>query len=233
MHGRKRETGQISEEEKLDRLKKIGKYTKLVDSVLQMNSVKDCSSTALELTKKILELNPEFSTLWNYRRNILIHTVDSGEKKISDIVDIELALVVHALEKNPKSYCAWHHRAWTVSLGCTCLKSELELCSKFLKLDSRNFHCWDYRRFIVSGGQLSASNIPMIKSRVSSVDLPTTPKQEFEYTSSKITENFSNFSAWHYRSKLYPVVFSESEIVSQLETGLLFNLLNHLLQIFY
>lgn len=60
-------------------------------------------------------------------------------------------------------------------------QSELGLCSLLLKEDQRNFHCWNYRRHIVSSGKCSHSD-------------------EFKFSTEKIVENFSNYSAFHHRS---------------------------------
>jgi hypothetical protein len=47
-------------------------------------------------------------------------------------------------------------------------------------------HCWNYRRYVVK------------MCPDSSVD------EELQFTTTKIQENFSNYSAWHQRSTLLP-----------------------------
>ena len=60
-------------------------------------------------------------------------------------------------------------------------ESELELCKLFLTEDQRNFHCWSYRRLVAQKGHIH-------------------PQKEFEFSTEKIDENFSNYSAFHHRS---------------------------------
>lgn len=66
------------------------------------------------------------------------------------VADEELQLTERALRRNPKSYGAWHHRRWSVRrLGTRAdTGHELALCAQLLAADERNFHCWNYRRFV-------------------------------------------------------------------------------------
>lgn len=49
---------------------------------------------------------------------------------------------------NPKSYGAWYHRKWVIQFGLSPMDAEFLLLKKLLKLDARNFHGWDYRRYL-------------------------------------------------------------------------------------
>lgn len=69
-------------------------------------------------------------------------------------------------------------------------------------------HCWDYRRYVVGKAKISAD-------------------KEFQFCDEKIMKNFSNYSSWHYRSQLLPILhphetdksrpISESKLKEELE----------------
>ena len=139
---------------------------------------------------------------------------------MSKLYDSELSLTEYCLKVNPKSYCAWHQREWVLTTRTDPdWKKELDLCNTYLKLDERNcmfsiyvnvlifiifllksyivivnylflVHTWDYRRFVVS-----QCKPPL--------------QEEFDYTTEKLYDNFSNYSAWHYRSKMLVELFPD------------------------
>ena len=226
-------------------------------------------------------------------------------------IEQEQILTQNALQRNPKAYGAWFHRKWSIrhyiqSIGTSSLssspsssssytsvfhtienllKAELVLCKEFLLLDERNFHCWNYRRFIIAtlghyysytsstatplevdfglntidggwnflrsmnhndhqddnnkssiltttintiGAQLTKSTSILLSpssTDTTTNNTTTTTSQtetvsntiimeklqqllenEWNFTTEKIHQNFSNGSAFHYRTKLLPLL---------------------------
>ena len=209
------------------------------------------SHTSLAVTEKMLLVNPDPLYLWNFRRELLLLKQQGQQHESNDdddVLESELRLTASALQNNPKSYGAWFHRKWvlqweysnnntttTTSRHCNdslaaVWQQELVLTSEFLKLDERNFHCWSFRRFIVScllrdcasddndewwtSPQVVAAfgEVPTSSSVRHNKDdddddcdtelRDTVLQTEWEFTARKIQDNFSNFSAFHYRSKL-------------------------------
>jgi len=212
----------------------------------------------LHLTEKLLAVNPDPIYLWNQRRELLLNSSLPNDGN-DNFLEQEQVLTQTALQRNPKAYGAWFHRKWAIrhhlndnqhqalsdsnSNSKQILQAELGLCGELLMLDERNFHCWNYRRFIVGimiddvisdgehftitdgewrlqglmenkctviGAQLtersaSEKSVPVAKKAVSS-EVHQLLKLEWNFTTEKIEQNFSNGSAFHYRSKLLPLL---------------------------
>ncbi|KAI3652160.1 hypothetical protein MP228_003463 [Amoeboaphelidium protococcarum] len=135
------------------------------------------------------------------------------------------------MKMNPKSYWSWNFRQWlfnqfykVVVVDDQIIKEEVVLINRLLDADDRNFHGWDYRRwfmstFINNGGDIDDS-VPVQNESLrvvvnSAIDTYNAQLRdaEMEFCLTKIKANFSNYSAWHYRSKMQSTPFVDLELV--------------------
>ncbi|XP_014270828.1 geranylgeranyl transferase type-2 subunit alpha isoform X2 [Halyomorpha halys] len=193
MHGKAKVNTTLEEKErkKKERDVKMKAYQHSMNKIFHKRKNGEYDEEAMELISDVLVSNPDIYTLWNMRKEILLTFKDKSHDDLGCILSNEMHLTEICLRENPKSYAAWYHRLWLLdNMPYTDLEKELFLCTKYLKLDERNFHCWDYRRAVVARLRMA-------------------PSEELDYTTVKIEENFSNYSSWHYRSKLLPLVFPD------------------------
>lgn len=206
MHGRVKvkTTAEQQEAKRKEREKKLKLYTGATQMIFSKRKNKEYDGEALKITGEILSMNPDFSTLWNYRKEIFLHFKDNKpEDELHELFKGELQFLEACLRLNPKSYGVWNHRCFVMeTMAKPDWKQELQLCNLFLDYDERNFHCWDYRRFVVKKAEIS-------------------PEEELEFTTNKICNNFSNFSSWHYRSKLLPIIYPDDSTSVGVEEGVL------------
>ncbi|GAQ84030.1 RAB geranylgeranyl transferase alpha subunit [Klebsormidium nitens] len=203
MHGRARVSVQhqhsdAGAKEAAKDKRRAAQYAEQLAEVLRSNQEKDYGKEAVEKSAALLKTNPDMYTAWNYRKlaiKMLLAEADDAAK--ARIFEQELVLIFEALQVNPKAYGAWYHRKWILQLmGVHApLQREFKLLDKLLKQDERNFHGWAYRRFLVR-----------------QADAPDT--QEMAFVQQKIDETFSNFSAWHYRSKLLTKMHLSKEAIA-------------------
>lgn len=175
---------------------------------------KQYDADAFILTTKILQWNPDYYTIWNYRRILILDQVSKDAEKEQKLYQNELVFFLQLIKINPKSYWLWNHRIWCLqTMPQPDWKAELGLVDKMLTMDARNckykylvcaqtlniklllVHGWDYRRFVVSH---------LVKKAQDETKIADIVKQEYEFTTRKINQSFSNYSAWHQRSKLLP-----------------------------
>ncbi|KAI0035755.1 rab-protein geranylgeranyltransferase [Vararia minispora EC-137] len=212
MHGvrRSRESREAREARRQREQEELNTYLSLQEDILSRKKDKDWSKDAFDLTTRMLNKNPEFYTVWNYRRLILLNNIfrnSSPHEKI-DILANELVMTISALKVHPKVYWIWNHRRWCLEnipeggddddmqgWRKTCWKRELYLVEQMLDADPRNFHAWDYRRYVLS-----------------SMPIQRPETAELAYTTKKIESDFSNFSAWHQRTKVLPRLWESGKL---------------------
>ena len=67
-------------------------------------------------TEKFSFLSPDFSTLWNYRREIIEHlfSEEPNAAKKLEMIGAELKFLVKGIMRSPKSYTLWFQRQWSI-----------------------------------------------------------------------------------------------------------------------
>ncbi|KAM9937372.1 hypothetical protein OXX80_003102 [Metschnikowia pulcherrima] len=180
---------------------KIAHYRALTKKVLDNKAEKVFTKEALQDTTVLLDLNPEFNAVWNYRRSIFNHLLAGNVLDRCEALNTDLLLAMEMMKRFPKCYWIWNHRRWCLETLDETKNAdwnrELAIVSKVLMMDSRNFHGWQYRRYVVSHLEQEARS----KEPHSGTELEISLR-EFQYTTETINKSTANFSAWHNRTKL-------------------------------
>lgn len=195
-------TAEQQEQKRKEREKKLKLFQKASGAALEKIVKEQYDETGLDLTKQILAANSDYSSMWNYRKNTFNHITEAKTKdEVKQMLNEELEFVAGCLRNNPKSYGCWHQRCFVMlKMPNPDWGKELELCNRFLQFDDRNFHCWDYRRFIVRNSE------PVVSV-----------EDEIKFTDKLVQNNFSNYSSWHYRSKLMPLQYPNPASIDRIE----------------
>lgn len=157
-------------------------------------------SSSYQTVENALEANPDEYSLWAFRREVFIEFCSNpSDNSIDELWQKELNLTIRALKRHPKAYPAWQHRLWLlqsdhvekhVSFDKLQLvrKQEQLISATMLKKDGRNFHGWAHRmrtKAIMSSSQQNQKEMEL---------------KELDFITTKINDDFANYSAWHHRS---------------------------------
>ncbi|KAG5493525.1 hypothetical protein JIQ42_01895 [Leishmania sp. Namibia] len=158
----------------------------------------------LKLNSKVLLLNYKNYSAFSHRHWIFDQLVDLATLEMQQAAGCATGTAEDATAPG------------THELLRSLLRKEREQCEQLLKLDERNFHAWNYRRWVLAqerrATRLLATHAPSplapaddTRQPSASADPPfaffsAEEAAELEYTTHKIKNNFSNYSAWHQRS---------------------------------
>ncbi len=184
MHGVfKKDKHQLSEEE---REAETAAAMMAFADLREMIKTRDGS---LDKNLSLLRLNPEMSTLWNIRREIILREqADLHALLVHDLLVLNEVMLEMQFTK---AYCLWTHRRWLLSqLGSLpgekgdILAGERKIVEKILNIDGRNFHAWCFREFLRDTFRAY-----------------TDPEEDLKFSTTLIEKDFSNYSAYFLRIK--------------------------------
>ncbi|KAL1590925.1 hypothetical protein WHR41_00110 [Cladosporium halotolerans] len=212
--------------------KRIEQYRSLEKEVGEKIRVGDFANTTFQQISSLLQQNPEYYTIWNYRRILLLDvfhkelksgnnavsesqpegadgqqaTMTLAQQEIAMLVKEDLQFLIPLIKQFPKCYWIWNHRSWLLATATQHLptKTALQLWQGELALDSKML-ALDSRNFHAWDYRRK------IVRELERLGGKSMVEAEFEYTTKMIQSNLSNFSAWHNRSQLIPRLLEERD----------------------
>ena len=113
-HGNKKKEGDkktLTEEEIQKTEIQLHKIKTIQKDILDKKAGKKYEEENLDYLLKVAVLMPDFYTLWNYRKDIII---DLKTKKTNEefmaFIKIEILKISKLQKDSPKSYVMWYHR---------------------------------------------------------------------------------------------------------------------------
>ncbi|KAJ2613684.1 CAAX geranylgeranyltransferase alpha subunit [Coemansia sp. RSA 1365] len=163
-------------------------YREMMDYLRAVMAKEEISERALALTGRVIQANPGHYTVWVYRKRLV-------EELNADIAG-ELNWVSAISAMYPKNYQLWHHREALIVrlldpkqakegqseselLRHPIIRGELQFLDNAINGDSKNFHAWSYRQWLVSTYNIW--------------------EQELVFVNTMINEDVRNNSAWNQR----------------------------------
>lgn len=188
----------------------------------------DFANTTFQQISSLLQQNPEYYTIWNYRRILLLDvfnkelksgnsavtetqpemagsvTLTLAQQEIAMLVKEDLQFLIPLIKQFPKCYWIWNHRSWLLATATEHLPAQtaLQLWQGELALDGKML-ALDSRNFHAWDYRRK------IVGELERLSNKSMVEHEFEYTTKMIQSNLSNFSAWHNRSQLIPRLLEE------------------------
>ncbi|KAJ5503285.1 Protein prenyltransferase alpha subunit [Penicillium fimorum] len=119
-------------------------YLEATSYLRAVMAANEMSERALNLTKDVISMNPAHYTVWIYRAKILFALDKDLNEELSWLNDVSL--------KYLKNYQIWHHRQVLLSSKAhfpTFPPKEADFLMEMFAQDSKNYHVWTYRHWLV------------------------------------------------------------------------------------
>lgn len=187
-------------------------------------------SEELTLTRKCLERNPKAYGAWFHRKWSVMESIQrkvsstptatpaTGGSPSLSLLQHELQLTEQFLNLDERNFHCWSYRRFVVGCMCGNTSGEIILMDGTVLFGPQVGHACVKQEQIQNDGtegtissttDSTADAVPTAPAvSLTTPQIQSLLNSEFDFTTRKIQQNFSNGSAFHYRSKLLPYVRS-------------------------